>query len=284
MSSSSTAIPPEPAQYLQTWADVLGQVLGEISGSAMPCALLTEAPAGLTPAADDDFRVLATSSGAVRGEMSLRLPAASVVRLAQIFMSEPAAPAAEATAEQREAVLELLRQAGGLAATAIAASLGEVQLRLEAAPAAPSWPAALTAWLRAGDDSPTAPLLEIHLSAALVATLRVEAPPPAAAAPTPPVEAEPAPAAPAAPLAPHDERVNLGVLMDVEMSVTLRFGSRQLLLREVLDLNPGSVVELDRQVQEPVDMLLDGRVVARGELVVMGGNYGMRVTEVAPAG
>jgi len=71
--------------------------------------------------------------------------------------------------------------------------------------------------------------------------------------------------------------------MDVELGVTLRFGRRRLLLREVLDLNSGSVIDLDRQVEEPVDMLLDGRVVARGEVVVMDGNYGLRVTEVAPA-
>jgi flagellar motor switch protein FliN/FliY len=72
------------------------------------------------------------------------------------------------------------------------------------------------------------------------------------------------------------------VLVDVELAVTLRFGSRRMLLREVLDLSPGIVVELDRQVQEPVDMLLDGRVVARGEVVLLDGNYGLRVTEIAP--
>ncbi len=71
--------------------------------------------------------------------------------------------------------------------------------------------------------------------------------------------------------------------MDVELAVTLRFGSRRMLLREVLDLVPGSVVDLDRQVDEPVDVLLDGRLLARGEVVVLDGNYGLRVTEVAPA-
>lgn len=70
--------------------------------------------------------------------------------------------------------------------------------------------------------------------------------------------------------------------MDVELALTLRFGSRRLLLREVLDLNPGSVVDLDRQVQEPVDVLLDGRLVAQGEVVVLEGNYGVRITAVAP--
>ena len=81
---------------------------------------------------------------------------------------------------------------------------------------------------------------------------------------------------------PEDGRAKLALLMDVELALTLRFGSRRLLLREVLDLNPGAVVELDRKVVEPVDVLLDGRLVARGEVVVQNGNYGVRVTEVAP--
>jgi flagellar motor switch protein FliN/FliY len=69
--------------------------------------------------------------------------------------------------------------------------------------------------------------------------------------------------------------------MDVELNVTLRFGQRQLTLREVMDLTSGSVVELDRQVEEPVELLLNGMVIARGEAVVIDGNYGLRVTEVS---
>ena len=53
-----------------------------------------------------------------------------------------------------------------------------------------------------------------------------------------------------------------------------------MLLREIMELDAGSVVELDRQVQEPVDLLLAGRLIARGEVVVVNGNYGLRVLEV----
>jgi flagellar motor switch protein FliN/FliY len=77
-----------------------------------------------------------------------------------------------------------------------------------------------------------------------------------------------------------DTSANLDLVMDVELNVTLRFGQRQLSLREVLDLTSGSVVELDRQVDEPVELVLDGRVVARGEAVIIDGNYGMRITQV----
>ena len=68
--------------------------------------------------------------------------------------------------------------------------------------------------------------------------------------------------------------------MNVELEVTLRFGQRRLSLREVMDLASGSVVELDRQVDEPVELILDGRVIARGEAVLVDGNYGVRVTEI----
>ena len=69
-------------------------------------------------------------------------------------------------------------------------------------------------------------------------------------------------------------------VIDVPLAVTLRFGQRQLTLRELLALSSGSLVELDRQVEEPVDLMLGERVVARGEVVIVDGNYGMRVTQV----
>jgi flagellar motor switch protein FliN/FliY len=79
---------------------------------------------------------------------------------------------------------------------------------------------------------------------------------------------------------PRIDPVNLNLVMDVELSMSLRFGRRQLPLREVLELASGSVVELDRQVDDPVELLLDGRVIARGEAVIVDGNYGLRVTEI----
>jgi flagellar motor switch protein FliN len=75
---------------------------------------------------------------------------------------------------------------------------------------------------------------------------------------------------------------NLDLLMDVELEVLLRFGERSMLLRDVLELDAGSVLELERNVGDPADLLLDGRVIARGEVVVVDGNYGLRVLEVVP--
>lgn len=262
--------------YLQAWADALSQTMGEIAGVPFASTLLREAPeaSAESPA---DLWIVAGCTGAIRGEMSLRIAPAATVRLAQILMNEPAA-AAEVTADHKEAALELLRQVSGLAADEIKATRGEVQLHLEASAAPPSWPASFSGWFRVGEEAPPT-LIEVHVSAALLASLRAEqqeTAPPVASPGSKPV----APAASGS----YDEKVNLELLMDVELDVTLRFGGRRLLLRELLDLNPGSVIALDRQVQEPVDMLLDGRVVARGEVVVTGGNYALRVTEVGVVG
>ncbi len=74
--------------------------------------------------------------------------------------------------------------------------------------------------------------------------------------------------------------VDVALLENVEIEVTLLFGQRRLPLREIGELRSGSVVELDKYVQDPAELLLGDRVVARGEVVVVDGNYGLRVTEV----
>lgn len=259
----------ETTRFVQTWAECLAQVLGQIAGSPLPCTLLAEAPAELPAASETDLWIVGACSGGLRGELSLRLPPVTVLRLAQIFQSEPAAPETAVTAEHREATTELLRQVAGLVASVLKPVWGEVPLRLEHALASPSWPSSSTFWLGIGAP-PAGATLEVNLSAALAASLRPEK----ADAATGTLTTSPKAA---------DSKVQLDLLMDVELAVTLRFGSRRLLLREVLDLSPGAVVNLDRQVQEPVDVLLDGRLVARGEVVVIDGNYGLRVTEIGPA-
>jgi flagellar motor switch protein FliN len=73
----------------------------------------------------------------------------------------------------------------------------------------------------------------------------------------------------------------LELLLDVELEASLRFGSREMPLGEILDLGPGDVVQLDRHVADPVDLIVGDKIVARGEVVVVNGNFGLRVTEVA---
>ena len=87
----------------------------------------------------------------------------------------------------------------------------------------------------------------------------------------------------AGPAAAGDGRnpAGLGLLCDIELEATLQFGSREMPLKELLELGPGDVVELDRHVSEPVDLVVGDRIVARGEVVVASGNFALRITEVA---
>lgn len=71
------------------------------------------------------------------------------------------------------------------------------------------------------------------------------------------------------------------LLLDIELEASLRFGSKEMPLNEVLELGPGDVVQLERHVSDPVDLIVGDKIVARGEVVLVNGNFGLRVTEVA---
>jgi flagellar motor switch protein FliN len=77
-----------------------------------------------------------------------------------------------------------------------------------------------------------------------------------------------------------DLQTNLDRVLDANLEVSLRFGEQRLALGELALLGPGSVLELDRKVKEPVELVLGGKVLARGDVVIVDGNYGLRVTEL----
>jgi flagellar motor switch protein FliN len=108
----------------------------------------------------------------------------------------------------------------------------------------------------------------------------VKAEAPKAAAPT---AKPPAAEAPPPPPPPAEPQISPGIelLLDVELEASLRFGCREMPLSDILDLGPGDVVQLDRHVSDPVDLIVGDKIVARGEVVLVNGNFGLRVTEVA---
>jgi flagellar motor switch protein FliN/FliY len=87
---------------------------------------------------------------------------------------------------------------------------------------------------------------------------------------------EPAPGSAAAFAAIH----SLDVLSEVEMGLTAELGRTRMLVRDILNLAPGSVIELDRAAGSPVDLLVNGTLLARGEVVVVDQEYGIRITEI----
>jgi flagellar motor switch protein FliN/FliY len=73
---------------------------------------------------------------------------------------------------------------------------------------------------------------------------------------------------------------NIALIMDVPLQVTVELGRTRKLIREILELSPGSVVELDKLAGEPVDILVNGKLIAKGEVVVIDENFGVRVTDI----
>jgi len=72
----------------------------------------------------------------------------------------------------------------------------------------------------------------------------------------------------------------LDLLLDVELPVSVSFGKAQIPLQQVLKWTPGSIVELECAVNEPVEVVVNNCVIARGEVVVVDGNYGVRVQQI----
>lgn len=77
-----------------------------------------------------------------------------------------------------------------------------------------------------------------------------------------------------------DDDINLDVILDVPVTISMEIGRTQINIRNLLQLNQGSVVELDRLAGEPMDVLVNGTLVAHGEVVVVNDKFGIRLTDV----
>jgi flagellar motor switch protein FliN len=94
------------------------------------------------------------------------------------------------------------------------------------------------------------------------------------------VQAPVAPAAPQVIATAGVDTSRIEVILDIDLPVVVRFGRTDLPLRTLTQLGPGSVIDLGRSPDEPVDVMVSNRVVARGEVVIVGGNYGIRIIDV----
>ena len=102
--------------------------------------------------------------------------------------------------------------------------------------------------------------------------------------PPPPVDVRPAEFAPIVPSGGYQEPSNIGLIVDIPVRVTVELGRTRKTVGEVLSFAPGSVIELDKMAGEPVDVLVNGKLIAKGEVVVIDENFGVRVTEILNMG
>lgn len=98
--------------------------------------------------------------------------------------------------------------------------------------------------------------------------------------PQQPVNVQPAQFAPLTAVQPQEIPVNMGLLMDVPLQATVELGRTKMPIKEILDLGVGSIIELDKLAGEPVDLVVNGKLIAKGEVVVIDENFGLRITDI----
>ncbi len=174
------------------------------------------------------------------------------------------------TEEIKGTYLEVLRQSLGSLANALTAQAGKEVLCTEGAETSPDGQQGLGCRMSIQAGENKLPHLAIYLSQELLAATHKEAP--QAAAASAPADEHPA-------LSPR-ARDTLDLLLDVEMPVSVSFGRTQVRVQDVLKLITGSIIEMDRSISEPVEVIVNNCVIARGEVVVADGNYGVRISEV----
>lgn len=174
----------------------------------------------------------------------------------------------EDAAQARETYLEILQQSLGELARSAARRWG-CQVDCPGLKEQTGAPAAGEFYLVEGayPDATIPPLL-------IVITGAPQDPPAEPAPLEPAIEAAPAGSQPLPPSKTFD------LLMGVELQVSVSFGHVQLALKEVLKLTAGSIIELNRTIDEPVEVIVNNCVVARGEVVVVEGNYGVRIHKI----
>ena len=288
--------------FAQVWAEATSQVLESLHGKPFTATPRPPVAAETVVAASgESLWTRFTASGRVAGDFAFQFTRSDGVRLAQLLAGEPMDGSAGFNETHADALQEIFRQFAGVASTACKPKYGgEVKLELQPG-GEPDWkPAGYAAWIFAAPE-----ITPFQWTLLLAEDLRGSL---AASREPPPVKAETsvaaagkqadAPIAPAEPAAIPEAAAtivetvggaaesslpvpaNLDLLLDVELDASLRFGQREMALREILELRPGSVVELDRNLQEPAELLVAGRVIARGEVVTVDGNYGLRITDI----
>ncbi len=255
-------------------------------------------------------------SGDIKGEAALQFLLPDATLLAKKFVAQPESPATDFSVEDKQTVQALLERILAAVVRNLEYQPDKVQVQVGSV-SPPAWTALKMGLHVAGELWGTSSL-QLWISNDLVESMAPKPDPVpepiAVAAPSPEAGTPPPADAPKAstPIVPpvdegNEERelaiptenrdllwdIDLGVdlasisekdfdsLRKVELDLVLRFGTKILPLQDVLTLRSGSVIELNHEVQQPADLLLGDKVVARGEVVIVDSNYGVRVTEVA---
>lgn len=263
--------PAFEAQWSKTVASVLRLIAGQ-EFSAQFASIPDPAPPSQDAAPSHWFLIGLEKQ--LAGELAIEISQPAAVCLAQLLMSDPVNAEAAFSQDYQDAVAELFRQFCGSFSTALRGLLGgETDVKLTALQL-PAWKPSAESHLHLTGDLCPPMAMRLTGSEELLRTLALSK----LAQDAAPSSAETDSAVPAASSPPAN--VNLDLLSTVLLDARLNFGERNMLLSEVLGCAPGTVLESDRATDTPVDLCVEGLLVARGEMVIVDGCYGLRVQEI----
>ena len=270
--------------FVETWKTAFAKILLQLGAKdavtpdADPSALPLAAPGNSSA-----LGVRFSGGGCLKGQLQWSTTKPVALQLAQLLVNEPVDPSVEFSDTHLDGFLEFTRQVAGEVAIAWKHAQGApVELSYQSETAEP-FATQAAAGLQLDCDKCKGLSVRLDLDSEMLIAVSA------------PREPEAAPADPStAPASQSEAEVesavrsnlptNLDLILDVQLDATIRFGEREMLLKNVFALMPGAVVELDRLVNEPAELLVAGRLVATGEVVVVDGNFGLRIKEVlAPA-
>ena len=270
---------PEKLNYLECWTQVAASLFSQaLAGEPVLSESLPK------PMAPNSFGFAATVEGEEGGRFAVLLDGSLID-----------APLMGEGADQKTGWGELLKEVADAAAGELLARTGR-KCHVTSFVSIDSESRLSRAFqLQAGERSWSIQVNnEVRLTKAVAAAPKAASPAPDSAVPNSPGSNSPGslpsgaiPPAFAGAAAAHSAAQAYGLspalelLLDVELEASLRFGAREMPLGEILDLGPGDVVQLDRHISDPVDLIVGDKIVARGEVVLVNGNFGLRVTEVA---
>ncbi len=250
-------------QTFSTTMDVrAAEALASVLGAAIGADLQASPSAG--PAAGQGWLMALTVSGAAAGEITVWVDAAGAAAIAGALAGNPQPPETQ--------VAGLLREMGAQAADVLAAASDFAGASLALAGVSPA---------PAIEDGAT---FAVTLpSGVVLMAVRAEVSHPGqgtvSTEPTASASAAVAPRSTTDPL--FNRSPNIDVVLDVELPLVVRFGRTVMSLKQLAGLGPGSIVDMGRSPDDAVELMVSDRVIAYGEVVVVDGNYGIRVTELA---
>lgn len=259
---------PTPPLVLTSLSEELARALGSLVGAD---ATIAEVPVAIEPAWGVAVRV---------GEPVASVFTVGMSRDDAVHVARTSSGASDDPSER--AILDIVHELVGQAVEALRQKgIGaDLLFCVESPEALHEVPAGRVATFEVSLFGDLAPRIGIWTSSGIGATqvvpdVEVGAPSALPSDPQPSLSWAPAPVTPA-PASP----ANLDVILDIDLPLSVRFGQTEMTLNAITRLGPGSVIDLGRSPDDPVEVLVNGRLVARGEVVVVGGNYGVRILEV----